>query len=178
MWIVNGHRIINVLKATRYLDAFASKYVDCPFYGSFCGGICMRMVLDVLRPWKRPGRKGMLRLGMGWALAACSWPWIFGTPLPKTPVLASSIHHPVEDAHQGSHLTKLRMYPLGSPGFGHVGCSWVPDLKLHRWDRFAISRLGPQVLANTSPWEMPHTMNISTEMQSLVPPTLSDGAYS
>lgn len=50
LWIVNGHRIINVLKATRHLDAFASKYVDCPFYGSFCGGICMCVVLDVLRP--------------------------------------------------------------------------------------------------------------------------------
>lgn len=73
MWIVNGHHIRNVLKATCNLGTFASKYVDCLFYGSFCEGICMRVVLDVLRSWKRPGKKGMLRPGMGWALAAYSW---------------------------------------------------------------------------------------------------------
>lgn len=72
LWIVNGHHI-NVLKATCRLDAFASKYVDYRFYGSFCEGICTCVVLDVLRPWKRPGMKGMLRLGMGWALAAYRW---------------------------------------------------------------------------------------------------------
>lgn len=73
MWIVNGHHIRNVLKATHHLDAFASKYVDCLFYGSFCEGICLCVVLDVLRPWKGPGKKRMLRLGVGWALAAYSW---------------------------------------------------------------------------------------------------------
>lgn len=73
LWIVNGHRIINVLKGTFHPNVFASKYVHCLFYGNFCEGICMCVALDVLRPWKRPGKKGMLRLGMGWALAACSW---------------------------------------------------------------------------------------------------------
>lgn len=99
-----------MLKATCHLNSFASKHVDCLFYGDICGGIHTCLVLDVFRPRRRPGRRrwrGCSSWGWGghWLLVAEEasriWillRWVFEEPLPKTPVLASPIHHPVEDA--------------------------------------------------------------------------------
>lgn len=56
---------MNVLKATHHLEAFASKYVDCLFRGSFCEGMCKCLVLDVLRPWRRQERDAQTGDGVG-----------------------------------------------------------------------------------------------------------------
>lgn len=173
LWIVNGHDIMNVLKAAHPLKAFASKYMDCLSYGSFCEGICMCVVLDVHRPWKRPGKKGMLRLGMGWALASyhclCLGFWKTLSKNPRPGLIPSSLHCRISpDKAEDMSFRQPRLWP----------CSLSPDLKLCRWREVCHFRAHPQVLANTSPWEMPHTTNICTQMQSLVPPTLSEGGYS
>lgn len=177
---VNGYHIIYVLKATCHLNAFASKYIDCLFYGSICGGIRMCMVLDVFRPRRKPGRRGWRACsGWGWGehrLLVADSLWVFEEPLAKTSVLASSIHHPVEDTHWRSHLTMMRTYPLGPPGFGRVCCSSSPYLKLHRGRQVCHFRAcSPPASANAKPREVPRSMNIPTEMQSSGPPTLCEG---
>lgn len=71
--IINDHHIINVLKATCLLNAFASKYAFLRWYlwrhphvrGAWC--------IQTSKETRRERTEGMLRLGMGWALASCSW---------------------------------------------------------------------------------------------------------
>lgn len=91
-----------------------------------CGAWCPQTSKET----RQERTEGMLRLRMGWAQPSCTW--LFGEePLPKISVLTSSIHHPVEDTHWGSRLTKMRTYPLGTPGLGWVRRSRWPYLKSH-----------------------------------------------
>lgn len=78
---INGHHTINVLKVTCHftmllLDCWLSllRWLSLLLWKYLCKH-SMCVVLDVFRPQKRLNQRleEMLRLGLGWVLASCSW---------------------------------------------------------------------------------------------------------
>lgn len=124
--------------------------------------------------------EGMLRLGLGWPMASCSWLFCGFLKIPFQKPLSwphPSIHH---------RRRPLRVLPYKDEDTSF----WQPQALVkfaaaHHHiqsypgsNKFAFSGFVPPASANTKPWEVPRSIKIPTAMQSSVLPTLCEGGCS